>query len=124
LSGGSIIRIYIDKINGRINLDECAEASRMISAALDASGSMNPDYTLEVSSPGINRPLKKPEDFIRFSGKKAKIVTKEKIGEGRVFTGVIECFTENRVLLKTQNGIIQVPFDNIKKANIDEDLFL
>jgi len=123
LANGSIIRLYIDKINSRITLDECADISRLVSAALDTAQGINPDYSLEVSSPGINRPLIKQADFTRFEGKKAKIVTKERIGSEKVFTGVLEGFEGGNVVLKTALAQVQVPFDNIRKANIEEDLF-
>src|SRR6476659_9969093 len=72
--GGWVLRVFIDKPDG-VSLDDCAAVSRELSAVLDVEDAIPIAYSLEVSSPGLNRPLKKAADFERFVGKKAKIRT-------------------------------------------------
>jgi len=81
--GAWILRVYIDKPGSaeRVGLDDCASVSRELSAVLDVDDTIQGHYSLEVSSPGLNRPLKKVSDFARFVGKKAKIRTKHPVGE-------------------------------------------
>src|SRR2546423_4443294 len=83
--GAWILRVYIDKPGSqeRVGLDDCAQVSRELSAVLDVDDTIGGHYSLEVSSPGLNRPLKKESDFARFIGKKAKIRTSRPVGESR-----------------------------------------
>jgi len=122
LSGGSMIRLLVDKIGGRINLDEAANISRQVSAMLDTAG-LSEHYSLEVGSPGINRPLKKKEDFTRFAGKKVRIVTKEKVNNERNFSGKLNGINGENVSLTINETEVLLDFNNIRKTNLDEDLF-
>jgi ribosome maturation factor RimP len=122
LSGSSMIRLLVDKIGGRINLDEIADISRQVQSVLDAAG-LSEHYSLEVGSPGINRPLKKKEDFTRFAGKRVKIVTKEKVDNNRNFTGKLNGINGENVSLTINETEVLLDFNNIRKANLDEDLF-
>jgi ribosome maturation factor RimP len=122
LAGGSMIRLLVDKIGGRINLDELADISRQVSAILDTAG-LSENYSLEVGSPGINRPLKKKEDFTRFAGKKVRIVTKEKVNNERNFSGKLNGINGENVSLSMNENEVLLDFSNIRKANLDEDLF-
>src|SRR6516225_5367756 len=81
-SGSWVLRVFIDRLAGNVSLDDCASVSRELSAVLDVADAISPAYSLEVSSPGLNRPLKKESDFKRFVGKKAKIRTKHPVGPG------------------------------------------
>ena len=122
LPGGSMIRLLVDKIGGRINLDEIAGISRQVSAVLETAG-LSEHYSLEVGSPGINRPLKKKEDFTRFAGKKARIVTKEKVNNERNFSGRLNGINGENVSLTINETEVFLDLGNIRKANLDEDLF-
>ena len=122
LPGGSMIRLLVDKIGGRINLDEIAGISRQVLSLLDAAG-LSEHYSLEVGSPGINRPLKKKEDFTRFAGKRAKIVTKEKVNNERNFLGKLNGINGENISLTINEAEVLLDFSNIRKANLDEDLF-
>jgi ribosome maturation factor RimP len=122
LPGGSMIRLLVDKIGGRINLDEIADISRQILSLMDAAG-LSEHYSLEVGSPGINRPLKKKEDFTRFAGKKVRIVTKEKVNNERTFLGRLNGINGENVSLTINEAEVLLDFGNIRKANLDEDLF-
>jgi len=85
-SGGWLLRLFIDREDG-VNVDDCALVSRQISAYLEVEDLIEHAYNLEVSSPGLERPLKKKEDFVRFTGRKARIKLKEPIDGQRVFFG-------------------------------------
>jgi ribosome maturation factor RimP len=98
-SGNWILRLFIDKLaGGGVSLDDCASVSRELSAVLDVADAISPAYSLEVSSPGLNRPLKKESDFQRFVGKKAKIRTKHPVGESRRnFAGTLVAVESGKV---------------------------
>lgn len=124
---GWVLRFYLDK-EGGITLDDCAAASREISAILDVEDIIETAYNLEVSSPGIERPLKKIGDFERFSGQLAKIKTLSAIdpdGRGRrrkTFVGTLDGVDDNQVLLtlKEKNAVqIKIGFDQIDSANLE-----
>ncbi len=123
---GWVLRIYLDK-DGGINLDDCAQASREFSTLLDVEDIVDTVYNLEVSSPGLERPLKKLADFERFSGKPAKIKTcracdpDERGQNRRVFSGVLQGVRDGRVvLLQSDKKGGEVVFDlrDIDKANL------
>jgi len=84
---------------------------------------MKGNFTLEVSSPGINRPLIKPEDYERFKGQKVKIITKNKIGNENVFMGILKGLNDGYVLIERAKKEIKISLKDIKKANLDIDLF-
>jgi ribosome maturation factor RimP len=124
--GGWILRFYLDK-EGGITLDNCAEASREISSLLDVEDVVDTAYNLEVSSPGIERPLKKLIDFERFSGKLAKIKTFKGIDPDETgrnkksFTGIlrgVEGVSVKMVLQGKAAKEVTIPHDFIEKANL------
>ena len=124
---GWILRFLLDK-DGGINLDECAVASREISSILDVEEVIATAYILEVSSPGIERPLKKAKDFERFAGQLAKIKTvvaidPENMGRNRkTFVGTLEGFEEGQVLLTPKEksaGQIRIDLTQIDRANLE-----
>jgi len=122
---GWVLRFFLDK-DGGINLDDCAAASREISSLLDVENIMNTAYSLEVSSPGIERPLKKPQDFKRFSGQLAKIKTLDAIdpdtsGKSRkTFIGTLSGFEGDEILLTLKNTTvaIRISLQQVDKANL------
>ena len=113
----SIIRIYLDRPEG-INIDDCAGTSKKIAVLLDVEDPVEDKYTLEVSSPGIERPLFNEKDYIRFQGKEIRLITKNKIESRRKFTGQIESFNNGVLDLMTDGQIIRINYDEIKKANL------
>lgn len=121
IAGTNYLRIRIGRPEGNIGLDEVADFSRKIEELLDMSDVIQEKYILEVSSPGIDRPLKKKEDFVRFAGKVIRLVTREKINGTHNFLGVLRGMREENVLME-ENGIVtEIAFGVIKKANIDVD---
>jgi ribosome maturation factor RimP len=119
--GAWILRVYIDKPGSseRVGLDDCASVSRELSAVLDVDDTIPGHYSLEVSSPGLNRPLKKEADFARFVGKKAKIRTSRPIGEARRnFSGTLVAVADGKVKIDVGDQVCEVPVDAVEKANL------
>ena len=111
------VRIYVENLNGEITLEDCATISGKIDEDIDKL--IEQRFFLEVSSPGIERPLKKIEDFIRFKGEKVKISLKHKIEENKNFEGIIvECQEDIISLEITEDNILKIPFSEIRKANL------
>jgi ribosome maturation factor RimP len=124
---GWVLRFLLDK-EGGITLDDCARASREISAILDVEDIIETAYNLEVSSPGIERPLKKIKDFERFAGQLVKIKTRVAIdpeGCGRqrkTFVGTLGGMDGQTVLLtlKEKNAVaIRIEFEQIDSAHLE-----
>jgi ribosome maturation factor RimP len=120
-SGRRILRITLDSPDG-VLLDQCAQVSRALGPLLDACEELPPGYYLEVSSPGINRPLTKPEHFRRFLGERVKIRLREKIDDSTSLTGMLERFDGDILHVKTTQGTRQVPLEQIAKARLHRDL--
>ncbi|MGO5426964.1 ribosome maturation factor RimP [Fusobacterium mortiferum] len=111
------VRIYVENLNGEITLEECAAISRKIDEDVDKL--IEQRFFLEVSSPGIERPLKKIEDFIRFKGEKIKVSLKHKINDKKSFEGIITECKDNIIFLEIEEeNIVEIPFSEVKKANI------
>lgn len=115
--GGWILRLIIDSEEG-VTLDHCAEVSREVSRLLEVEDIIDHAYRLEVSSPGLERPLRREKDYLRFQGRKAKIKTSEPIGDQKVFIGTIGQLQNGEVTLQTENGDIKLPLTIIAKARL------
>lgn len=123
------LRLFIDK-DGGVVLDDCASVSREVSAILEVEDIIDRAYRLEVSSPGLDRPLKRPEDFERFSGELIKVKTVDLIDPDdrghtrKTFTGRLLGLHEGRIRLlqldKT-GGEIEIALTEIGSANLDPD---
>lgn len=119
-----ILRIFIDKPGG-INLDDCAEVSRELSVQLDVEDCIPGRYTLEVSSPGLDRPLKKEQDYVRFQGRLALVKTSELLKDEKgsprkTFLGIIEGVDRECVILRLKEGPQAcIPLDKIVKAHLE-----
>lgn len=117
-----IIRIYIDKPHG-ITHDDCATVSREVGAILDAQDFISPDYSLEVSSPGLERELYSLKDFEKFAGSLAKVKTKQPISGQKNFRGrIARVEGEEIVFADKTSGEIRFPFETVAKANLEIDL--
>ncbi|MCU1277604.1 MAG: hypothetical protein JWM53_1150 [bacterium] len=118
---GLVLRVFIDKpgTQGGVGLDDCAQVSRELSAVLDVEDAILARYSLEVSSPGLNRPLKKESDFLRFIGKKAKIRTSRPVGESRRnFSGTLVAVEAGKVKIDVGDQVCEVPVADVEKANL------
>lgn len=103
----------------KLGLDDCAKLSRAISAVMDVENIIEDAYRLEVSSPGIDRPLMKSEDFDTFKGYEAKleISMPDENGQKR-FRGYIKGITDNTIEIETDKGLAEIPFDLLTKAKL------
>ena len=115
---GPIVRIFMDK-PGRISLDELENASREISAILDVEDPVGRSYTLEVSSPGIDRPLKKEADFERFAGSEITLKLRLPVDGRRNFSGVLQGVHQGKVRLQIDSG--ELVFDLITTSRCTTD---
>lgn len=118
-----VLCLYIDKPGG-VTLDDCAEVSRELSLILDVEDCVSGRYTLEVSSPGLERPLKRLEDFARFNGRLAQIKTAELLqdeqgNKRKTFLGTLQGVEGELVLLQLKEGQqARIPLDKIAKAHL------
>lgn len=111
------VRIYVENLNGEITLEECAAISGRIDEDVDKL--IEQRFFLEVSSPGIERPLKKIEDFVRFKGEKIKVSLKHKVDDKKNFEGIITECKDNIIFLEVEEeNVMEIPFSEVKKANI------
>jgi len=119
LSGGdtSIVRIYIDTPNG-ITVDDCAKASRQFSAILDVEDPISNRYTLEVSSPGMDRPLAKPEHFQQVIGQDVKIKMITLINGRRRFTGELIEANNQFAVVEVDGEQTELPYDEMDRARL------
>jgi ribosome maturation factor RimP len=119
MSGKStILQIMADKPEGGIEVDDCAEISQAVSAILDVEDPILDEYTLEVSSPGIDRPLTRLKDFEMFEGYEAKIETTEMIDGRRRFKGELAGVEDGEVLINVAEGTIGLKFDWLSDAKL------
>lgn len=116
------LRLYIDNEKNDIGLEECEKVSRLLSEELDSVDPIEKSYILEVSSPGIERPLKKIEDFDRFQGNYATLKTYAPINDHKEFTGTILKRNDQivRLQLKTDE-IIELQYSSIASAHLAVD---
>ena len=117
-----IVRIFIDKPNG-VTHQDCSEVSLHVGTVLDVEDFIHASYTLEVSSPGIERGLYKRQDYERFAGSLAKLRTRKPVNGQRNFRGRLLGIDGEDVLLEDRtSGRVRVPFEVIAKANLEMDV--
>lgn len=114
------LQVMIDTLddNSEITVEDCAKVSRLLSDMLDEKDPIESKYSLEVSSPGLDRPLTKPEHFVRYTGYEAKIETSEKVDERKRFKGKILKADDNKVLLDASDKQYTIPYALINKAKL------
>ena len=115
--GRRVLRIYADRPTG-INLDDCAMVSREIGNLLDVKDLLQQHYVLEVSSPGLNRPLKREKDFLQAIGQKVKVKTAVPVKGRRNFSGVLQSFENGTLQLKLDDTVVQISEESVNKANL------
>ncbi|RKX63184.1 MAG: ribosome maturation factor RimP [Thermodesulfobacteriota bacterium] len=118
---GWVLRIFIDKPGG-VTIADCAKISGIVGEILDKENIIHRSYILEVSSPGIERPLVKKEDYERFKGEKARITLKTPVSGRRNFTGIILGIKKDLVQIEVEGRIWEFSLDNIKKANLQPEI--
>ncbi|WP_420836544.1 ribosome maturation factor RimP [Aliidiomarina maris] len=113
----STLRVYIDHAEG-ISVDDCARVSHQVSAVLDVEDPINTEYNLEVSSPGMDRPLFNAAQYAQFAGEKAQVALNVPVSGKRKFTGVISQVAGDVVTFEVGEETLEVDVATIKKANI------
>ncbi|MDR2015833.1 MAG: ribosome maturation factor RimP [Azoarcus sp.] len=112
---GKLLRVFIDIAQG-ITVDDCEAVSHQLTRVLEVE---NIDFArLEVSSPGLDRPLVKPADFERFAGADIRLRTRVPVGNQRNFTGVLKGLRDGAVTVDTEKGELLVAFDDVEKARL------
>lgn len=116
------LRVFVDRENGGVDLDQCALVSEKLSAKLDEVNPIDEPYFLEVSSPGAERPLREAKDFYDSLGKGVYLKTYEKIEGKKVFEGILEDFDGQTIVLaikeKGKQKRVELPYDSVAKARL------
>ena len=116
--GQTVLRILIDREAG-VRLEDCERLNRLLGDELDRADPIPYSYNLEVSSAGLERPLKKESDFIRFNGKKVKIKLFASLAGVKNFSGHINGFEDGNILLRDENKeVLRIPLNQVAKANL------
>lgn len=113
----SLLRVYIDAPAG-VTVDDCERASRQISSALDVDDPIRGQYMLEVSSPGLDRPLFTAEHFRRFSGSRVKVRVSPPLEGRRNFIGVLQGVRDDQVVVVQEDGEVAIPLHHIEQAKL------
>jgi ribosome maturation factor RimP len=111
-AGTFYLRVYVDKERG-ITVDDCELVSRALSDKLDEKDFIADSYILEVSSPGLGRPLKKEKDFVRSIGKEVEVRLYKPLNHEKEYTGVLKSFDERQVTIETEGGELEIPKEQI-----------
>lgn len=115
-----LLRIYIDREAGGVTLGDCETVSRDLSAALDVEDFITHAYTLEVSSPGLDRPLTKPEHFVRFAGSTIRIKTYQPVNGEKVFRGTLLGMVGDTVKVELEAGmVLEIPLSSISRTSLE-----
>jgi len=115
--GKWVLRLYIDK-EGGVTLDDCARVSREFGDLIDVKDIVIHKYVLEVSSPGLDRPLKKEKDLERAVGKKIKVKTVGPVKGRRNYTGYLRNFQKGILFMELESGPVELPWKEVDKANL------
>jgi ribosome maturation factor RimP len=119
--GKSILRLFLDR-EGGITLEEIARVSRMVGGLLEVYDLIPESYHLEVSSPGLTRKLKRPEDYQRYTGRLARITTRGALNGKQVFRGILQGVENDEVSLKEGETVYRLPLTEIARARLDIDM--
>jgi ribosome maturation factor RimP len=115
-----LLRIYIDRESGGVTLNDCEQVSRDLGMALDVEDFLPHAYTLEVSSPGLDRTLTKPEHFVRFIGSIVKVKTYQPIQGQKVFRGKLLGMGDSVIKVELETTVVlEIPLSNITKASLE-----
>ena len=114
----SLLRLYIDGPEG-VTIDDCERVSRQVSAVLDVEDPLPGEYTLEVSSPGLDRPLFYFEQFGQFLGDVVNLRLRGPLNGRRKFKGVLEKADAGIITMIVDNEQIEIPYDQVEKANLE-----
>ncbi len=120
LIGGSpqTLQIMAERFDGTMTVDDCAELSHAVSALLDIEDPISGEYMLEMSSPGIDRPLVREDDFDRFAGYEAKVEMADLLDGRKRFRGLLKGTQSGDVLIDMEGTLARLPFDQISEAKL------
>ncbi|MCA9482623.1 MAG: ribosome maturation factor RimP [Nitrospina sp.] len=119
---GWVLRIFIDRGEGGVSLDDCSRVSHLTGDLIEIDDLISNSYRLEVSSPGLDRPLKKEQDFLKYKNRRIRLNTFAPIEKRRNFKGTILDFREGVLHLEAEGGPFEIPLDNIAKANLEIEI--
>ena len=121
---GWVLRVIIDR-EGGVSIKDCEDVSRRISPLLDVEDLIPFSYTLEVSSPGLDRSLEKPEHYEFFTGRRARVFLREPVRERREILGVIEDVKEGIITLRESGGgeVFHIPFSAIARGRLEPEIW-
>jgi len=119
--GGGLLRLYIDSPDG-ISVDDCERVSRAVSEALDAADPISTEYTLEVSSPGLDRVLRTQEHFERFAGERVKLEMSQPVNGRKRFAGRLTDVGSGAITLDVDGAAVELPIAGIHKARLAPDV--
>lgn len=119
-AGNWYLRVYVDK-EGGIAVDDCEVVSRALSDKLDAEDFVEDSYILEVSSPGLGRPLKKEKDFVRSIGKEVDIHLYKSIDKQKDFTGVLKSYNNDEIVLQIDESDVSFDRKNVALVRLSFD---
>ena len=114
--GYNYLRIYIERVDGVTGIEDCVSFSEKIDPLIEDF--IKDKFFLEVSTPGIERRLRKEKDFLRFKGKKIRLALKSKVNDKKVLTGDLVDFINNEVVVNLEGTLINIPLEKVKKANL------
>ncbi len=115
--GRWVLRLYIDT-DGGVTIDDCARVSNEIGHLIDVKDVITHEYILEVSSPGLNRPLKKERDFIWATGKRVKVRMVKPVHGRRNFTGHLKNFEQDTLYVEEEGALVALPLVEVEKAHL------
>ncbi len=120
-----VLRLYVDRPGGAVGIEDCQAVSRTIEPILDVEDFIEPSYHLEVSSPGVDRPLRRAADFDRFAGQRAHVKSFGPIETGagprKNWTGTLRGFRDDAVEIEVDGRLHRIPLAQIAKANLEYD---
>ncbi|HHY36124.1 MAG TPA: ribosome maturation factor RimP [Firmicutes bacterium] len=111
------LRLFIDK-EGGVDVEDCREVSERVGQVLDEADPIPHSYYLEVSSPGVERPLKKKEDYLRFRGRTIKLKTYSPVAGRRNFRGLLQGIEADKVIIEVEKEQIAIPLEQVAKAHL------
>lgn len=113
-----VLQLMVDTAKGGISTDQCADISVAVSAVLDVEDPIKQEYTLEISSPGIDRPLTRQKDFIKYCGQIVKIETHNLINGRKRFKGRLLAANDENILIENNTKEIELKFNQINEARL------
>ena len=112
-----VLRIFIDK-EGGVTVEDCQKVSHLTGDLIDVEETITTPYNLEVSSPGLDRVLKREKDFLKFKGRQIRLISLSPIDNRRKFTGILKDFKSQTVILEFDGRVLEIPLRQIGKANL------